>query len=98
MYGFKAVDINAHKKFRGIIPLTLADYGWKVGYLGLFEEESKYIDIKNIRGIKCMGAAHSHHDISKMNLYESKFSSIAEHFFSDPVQAEIWIKNLAILK
>lgn len=94
MHGFKAVNIDAHKRFRGVVPLTLADYGWKVGYLNLFEEEAKTMTYKNIRGIKCVGAAHSHQDETKMELYETKFSSDREHFFIDPAQARQWIENL----
>lgn len=94
MYGFKAVDIDAHKRFRGVVPLTLADYGWKVGYVDLFEEEAKTMTFKNTRGIKCVGAAHSHQDETKMELYETRFSSDKEHFFPDPTQARQWIENL----
>ena len=94
MYGFKAVNIDAHKRFRAVIPLTLADYGWKVGYLGLFEEEAKTMTYKNTRGIKCVGAAHSHQDETKMDLYETRFSSDREHFFTDPIQARQWIETL----
>jgi len=96
MYGFKAVDIDAHKRFRGIVPLTLADYGWKVGYVDLFEEEAKTLTYKNKRGIKCVGAAHSHQDKTKMDLYETKFSSDKEHFFFDPKQARQWIESFEI--
>lgn len=94
MYGFKAVNIEAHKRFRAVIPLVLADYGWKVGYVDLFEEEAKEITYKNTRGIKCVGAAHSHQDETKMELYETKFSSDREHFFLDPTKARQWIESL----
>ena len=96
MYGFKAVNIDAHKRFRGVVPLTLADYGWKVGYVDLFEEEVKTITYKNTRGVKCVGAVHSHQDETKMDLYETRFSSDREHFFPDPIQARQWIENLEI--
>lgn len=96
MNGFTAVNIDAHKRFRAVIPLTLADYGWKVGYVDLFEEEAKMMTYKNIRGIKCVGAAHSHQDETKMDLYETKFSSDKEHFFLDPVKARHWIENLEL--
>ncbi len=94
MYGFKAVDIDTHKRFRGVIPLTLADYGWKVGYVNLFEEEAKTMTYKTTRGIKCVAAAHAHHDETKMDLYETRFSSDAEHFFVDATQALQWIESL----
>jgi len=96
MYGFKAVNIDAHKRFRGVVPLTLADYGWKVGYVDLFEEEARMMTYKHTRGIKCVGAAHSHQDETKMDLYETRFSSDNEHFFPDPAQARQWIENLEI--
>lgn len=96
MYGFKAVNVDAHKRFRGVVPLTLADYGWKVGYVDLFEDEAKTMTYKNTRGIKCVGAAHSHQDETKMDLYETRFSSDREHFFLDPTQARQWIENLEI--
>jgi hypothetical protein len=96
LHGFKAVDIEAHKKFRDIVPLTLAQYGWKVGYVDMFEEEAKKINYSNTRGIKCVGAAHCHQDPTKMELYETKFSSEKEHFFLDPVQAQNWIENLEV--
>ena len=96
MYGFKAVNIDAHKRFRGVVPLTLADYGWKVGCVDLFEEEARTMTYRNTRGIKCVGAAHSHQDETKMDLYETKFSSDNEHFFPDPAQARQWIENVEI--
>jgi hypothetical protein len=36
-HGLKAVDLAAHKRFRDIVPLTPADYGWKAGYVNFFE-------------------------------------------------------------
>ncbi|GAB2792770.1 hypothetical protein GCM10027275_42130 [Rhabdobacter roseus] len=98
MHGFNAMSLDAHKRFRSVIPLTLADYGWKTGYVDLFEEEAKAIRYKNTRGIQCVGAAHAHQDETKMALYESKFSSEREHFFLDPMQAMQWIENLEITK
>lgn len=94
LYGFKAVNIDAHKKFRDIVPLTLAQYGWKVGYVNLFEEEAKDLVLSTTRGIKCIGAAHAHQDATKMDLYETRFSSANEHFFVDPQAALQWIENL----
>jgi hypothetical protein len=97
LHGFKAVDIDAHKRFRGVVPLMLANYGWKVGYVNLFEEEAKTMIYKTTRGIKCVGAAHSHQDETKMNLYETKFGSVREHFFLDPTQARQWIEDLELI-
>jgi len=96
LFGFKAVNIDAHKRFRDVVPVTLAGYGWKVGYLGLFEEEAKAISFTNTRGIRCLGAAHAHQDETKINLYDSKFSSERERFFTDPVRALQWIEALKL--
>ena len=94
LYGFKAVDLEAHKRFRNIIPLTLAAYGWKVGYIDLFEEEAKSITYANTRGIHCAGAAHVHQDETKIALYQSRYSSKNEQYFNDPRQAAAWLESL----
>ncbi len=93
LHGFKAVDFDAHKRFRAIIPSTLANYGWKVGYVDLFDEAST-MTFSNTRGIKCMAAAHAHQDASKIELYEERFGKEDERFFTDPIEAENWISNL----
>jgi len=94
LYGFKAVDLPAHKRFRNIVPLTLAQYGWKVGYVDLFEDEAQTLRYSNTRGIQCTGAAHCHDDRTKMERYESNYSRDREHFFTDPEQALRWIESL----
>ncbi|GHB75404.1 hypothetical protein GCM10007390_31430 [Persicitalea jodogahamensis] len=96
MHGFKAVNIDAHKRFRGVVLLILANYGWKVGYVNLFEEEAKTMTYRNARGIKCVGVAHAHQDETKMDMYETRFGSDREHFFIDPAQARQWIEDLDI--
>jgi hypothetical protein len=93
LHGFTAIDLDAHKRFRNIVPLTLAAYGWKVGYVDLFEEESKKIKYSNTRGIKCIAAAHAHQDAVKIEKYESNYSRANEHYFTDPDKALNWIKN-----
>jgi len=95
MFGFKATDLDAHKRFRGIIPLTLADYGWKVGYVALFEE-SKTMTFRNIRGKTCIAAAHVHQDATKMEQYELRFGKANERFFTDPDAARSWIETLPL--
>lgn len=91
LHGFKAVNLDAHKRFRTIIPLTLASYGWRVGYLGLFEQEAERITYTFNRGIRCLAAAHSHHDASKMSLYRDRFAHERENYFTDPTEAREWI-------
>ncbi|MBM9577904.1 hypothetical protein JWG45_12175 [Leptospira sp. 201903070] len=95
LHGFEAANLEAHKRFRTIIPKVLSDYGWKVGYLNLFEE-SKQMQFRNLRGIRCIGAVHVHQDETKINSYEEKFGRDNEHFYTDPKTAEDWISNLAL--
>ncbi|GAB2679463.1 hypothetical protein GCM10027036_36910 [Flavihumibacter cheonanensis] len=94
LHGFTAANLEAHKRFRSVIPLTLANYGWKEGYVNLFEEEAKQMTIRTNRGIQCIGVAHSHQDQTKMDLYESRFSTEQEHYFVDPAAARDWIEKL----
>lgn len=96
LYGFKATDLDAHKRFRTIVPATLATYGWKVGYVDLFAEEAKGLEIRYTRGIRCTGAAHVHQDDTKIDRYEAEFSSPRERFFTDPEMARKWIEGLAM--
>lgn len=96
LYGFKAIDLQAHKRFRTIVPLTLAKYGWKVGYVDMFAEEAQSLTYNNHRGVRCIAAAHSHQDETKMELYESNYSREDEHFFKNPSEAEQWIRAVAV--
>ncbi|WP_031527865.1 hypothetical protein [Dyadobacter crusticola] len=93
MHGFQAADTAAHKRFRNIIPQKMAEFGWKVGYVNLFEEEADRMILANYRNIQCIGAAHCHHDAGKMELYERRFSRYNEHFFTDREEARKWIEQ-----
>lgn len=92
LYGFKATNLHAHKRYREIIPLLLADYGWKVGYVDLFEE-SKQMKFQNKRNIQCIAAVHVHQDQEKIVKYETNFSRPNEHYMTDPQKAKAWILN-----
>ncbi|KAA9340173.1 hypothetical protein [Adhaeribacter soli] len=94
IYGFQAADLEAHKTFRTIGPLTLAAYGWKVGYVNLFEEEAKSLNYSSTRGIKCVAAAHCHQDATKIERYQTNFGRPNEQFFTDPEQARRWLESL----
>lgn len=93
LHGFQATDIEAHKRFRAIVPNALANYGWKVGYVDLFEEDAKKMTFHTTRGITCSAAVHCHQDVTKIELYEQKFSRENEHFFTDPSRALEWIEK-----
>ncbi len=73
LYGFKAINIQAHKRYREIVPLLLANHDWKVGYVDLFEE-SKLMKFRKIRNIGCIAAVHVHQDEEKIKKYEENFS------------------------
>ncbi|KAA0990913.1 hypothetical protein [Dyadobacter aurulentus] len=90
--GFNAVDLDVHRYFRSIIPLTLARYGWTVGYVAMFPEDAEKMVITRNRNIQCIAAAHCHQDSTKMEKYESLYSSDIEHFFTDAAVAESWIR------
>jgi len=94
LHGFKAVNFDAHKKFRVIIPLTLARYGWRVGYLDMFPEAS--VTLENVRGIRCLAAVHVHQDETKIANYQTNYSRPNEQYYTDPVQGEAWIRNYNI--
>lgn len=96
LHGFAATDLATHKAFRSLVPLTLAAYGWQVGYVRLFEAEAGQLAYTRRRGISCVGAAHCHHDATKITAYETRFSRADERFFTDPRQAEAWIRRLPV--
>lgn len=94
LHGFTAVNIEAHKRFRSIIPQVLSLYNWKVGYVDMFPEEALMMSFKRTRGIQCVAAAHAHHDKGKISRYESDFGRDNERYFTDPERAWDWIINL----
>ena len=95
LHGFNAVNLDVHKYFRNIVPLTLARYGWKVGYVAMFPGEAEKMVITRNRNIQCIAASHCHHDATKMEKYQSLYSSDREHFFTDSRLADAWIRGLA---
>ena len=95
LFGLKAKDVETHKKFRNIIPVTLSKYGWRVGYLDLFEEAND-LKLSYTRGIRCLGAAHVHQDKSKINKYQFFFEKDNEAYFHNPILASKWINELKL--
>ena len=79
LHGFKAKDFEAHKKFRTVIPQTLAEYGWYVGYLRMFPEAT--LTIRSSQNIYCVAAAHVHQDETKIRNYAQNYSMRNERFF-----------------
>ncbi|WP_420150508.1 hypothetical protein [Spirosoma sp.] len=94
LHGFRATNFEAHKQFRVIIPLALANCGWYIGYLRLFPETQ--ITIQSARGIHCVAAAHVHHDENKIANYATNYSMHNERFFTDSQVARNWIDSIAV--
>ncbi|WP_353548829.1 hypothetical protein [Sediminibacterium sp. KACHI17] len=91
LYGFKAVNFEVHKVFRDVIPGTLLNYGWRVGYLDMFPEVS--VKTNTTRNIQCKAAAHIHQDESKIKKYDELYSCETERFFTDETVAKEWIDS-----
>jgi hypothetical protein len=92
LYGFEAETTAVHKKYRTIMPLFLADYGYRIGYLDMFPEAA--IQLGTTRGIRCVAMANVHHNADKMNDYQNRFSSEHEQYFTDQEGALRWITDL----
>lgn len=92
LYGYEGATMDAHKAMRTVIPSTLADYNFRAGYLGLFDNVE--ITLKKTRGITCTAAAHVHQDATKINLYQERFARENERFFTDYAAALNWIRSL----
>lgn len=91
LFGFKAENVEVHKAYRNIIPLLLADFGYRIGYLDLFPEAS--LELSNHRGIRCVAMANVHQDATKMSTYQERFSTAREQYFTDQEAAVDWIFN-----
>lgn len=94
LHGFEAENTEVHKEYRTIIPLLLADYGYRIGYLDMFPEAT--IELQNKKGIQCVAMANVHHNADKMLDYETRFSKPHEHYFTEPEVAMNWIKGVNI--
>jgi hypothetical protein len=94
LHGFKALNFDAHKKFRVVIPTMLARYGWYVGYLRMFPEATVTISSKD--DIYCIAAAHVHQDETKINNYSDNYQMKNEGFFTDPELARKWLDSIPV--
>lgn len=95
LHGFKATDFEAHKAMRTVIPLALADYNFRAGYVDLFENVD--LPLHKKRGITCKATVHVHHDASKIDEYDRRFGNERERFFTDPELGADWINNWQII-
>jgi hypothetical protein len=90
--GYAFAEIAAHKELREIIPRTLAAYGLRTALLDLFEGSD--LPLQTTRDIRCIAAAHIHHDTYKMQGYEQQIGRANERFFTTRAEAEAWIVSL----
>ena len=93
LYGYELKDIAAHKEMRLVIPLTLANYGFRTALLDLFDPVE--LPLQKTRGITCRAVAHIHHDAYKMAEYERRLGRENERFFTEYDQALAWIQKIA---
>lgn len=89
-FGLGPQSVEAHKRYRSVIPLLLSRYGWRVGYLALFPEADA-LALTTTRGIRCIGAVHVHQDAFKIEEYDRRFGNATERFFTDPAAALSWL-------
>ena len=89
--GYEPADLEAHKAMRTVIPLLLAEHGFRTGLVDVVGAKEPVLT--TTRGITCVGVAHVHHDAGKMALYQEHVGSATEHFFTDPVVALVWVRE-----
>lgn len=92
IHGFKAVNMDAHKSFREVIPAFLAEHGLKPGYAKLFPEVPVQVSVQH--GKVVTACAHVHHDETKITRYHQELATANEDFFTDPELAEQWLYKL----
>lgn len=90
--GYEPADPDAHKAMRVVIPLFLADYGFRTALLDLFPGTE--LPLHNLRGITCTAFANVHHDATKMATYEERLARANEHYFTDADAARAWLESL----
>ena len=90
---YEPEDMAAHKEMRVVIPLMLAEHGFRTALLDLFEPVD--LSTRMTRGIACVAVAHVHHDSGKMEEYDARLGRDRERFFTDYEVAVSWIERLA---
>lgn len=93
-YGLAPVSVEAHKRYRSVIPATLARYGWRVGYLDMFPEADG-LHIVAEREVRCIAAVHVHQDTYKIDEYDRRFGNATERFFTNVQLATEWLSAAA---
>lgn len=89
--GYEPADLEAHKAMRTVVPLLLAEHGFRTGLVDMVEAEEP--TVTTTRGVTCVAVAHVHHDAGKMTLYQERIGSAKEGFFTDPAVALAWVRE-----
>jgi hypothetical protein len=90
--GYEPAGLEAHKAMRTVIPLLLAEHGFRTGLVDIVGAEEP--PITTTRGITCVAVAHVHHDTGKMALYQERVRSANESFFTDAIAAQGWLSQM----
>jgi hypothetical protein len=89
--GYEPAGLDAHKAMRTVIPLLLAEHGFRTGLVDIVGAEEP--TVTTTRGITCVAVAHVHHDAGKMALYEERVGGATERFFTDSAVALAWVRE-----
>jgi hypothetical protein len=88
-YQVGSMDPSVHKVQRDVIPLFLATYHFRTGFIDFFGVKGEVIPIKE--DARCIAVAHVHHEGPKVELYRQTLGRENETFFSQIQEAEAWI-------
>ena len=91
IHGYEPQDVEAHKAFRTVIPLTMAKYSFRVGYIDMFEEAD--LPLSGIRDIACIAFANVHQDEVKMKKYQDNYAKSNELYTTDIKEAYKWLER-----
>lgn len=91
IHGFKAINIEAHKLFRDVVPRFLVAHGMLPGYAKLFPEHPVEVNISQGKVVKA--CAHVHHDEGKIARYHNELATHYEDYFTRPEDALEWLSK-----
>ena len=90
-YEVSEQDPSVHRRQRLVVPTFLARRGMEVGFFRLFEVENTIAAEPDLA--RCTAVAHVHHDANKLQLYNERLRTEREAFFTDPAEAEAWLRG-----
>jgi hypothetical protein len=93
-YQVAQTDPAVHKVQREVIPLFLATYHFRTGFIEFFGVKGEVVPVKE--DARCMAVAHVHHESGKMELYRQTLGRENEGFFSQIQEAETWIASMPL--